>query len=101
MVRLRPVRLDANSTVAADGCTQQFDNIGIIEEVSDLSKIALVQLGIAFAIWESVWRHFKPPSDGASFNLARPPALPRGTRAAGSGVQAAAPLSLIFNVESV
>jgi hypothetical protein len=41
----------ANTSLAADGLTQQLDNIGIIEKAPDLSKIVLSQqLGGAFAM---------------------------------------------------
>jgi hypothetical protein len=59
-IETSPPREGANTSVAVDGLTQQLDNIGIIEKVPDLSKIAVSQqLGIAFAMCGfGPWRHF-------------------------------------------
>jgi hypothetical protein len=53
-------RRPSNTSVAADGLTQQLDNIGIVEKAPDVSKIALrPQLGSAFAMCGfAPWQHF-------------------------------------------
>jgi hypothetical protein len=52
-IKTSPPGEGANTPVAADGLTQQLENIGIIKKTSELSKIVLSQqLGIAFEIGE-------------------------------------------------